>query len=92
LLVCTAAVHIGDIPLGASFSSNTLLVKVTNIELWDITWLMSYRDTNWYIRDSWLGFSTRNIANHAVVHHTFMASRVIGSQDGQIVAFSLWVA
>jgi len=42
------------------------IVKVTNTELWDINRLMSYRDAQWCIKDTWVGFSKTNIAKQAV--------------------------
>jgi len=27
-----------------------------------INWYIGYRDAHWYIEDTWLGFSVRNIA------------------------------
>jgi len=53
-------------------------VKVTNTELQDINRLMGYKDAQWYIKDTWIGFSARNIAKQAVAQHTFMASRMMG--------------
>jgi len=50
------------------------MVKVTNIELQDINRLVGYRNAHWYIKDTWIGFSTRKIAKQALVRHTFMAS------------------
>jgi len=59
----TAALHFGG------------KVKVTNTELWNINWLMGYRDAYWYIKDTWIGFSVTNIAKQTIVHHAFMASK-----------------
>jgi len=39
---------------------------------------MGYRDAHRYIKDTWVGFSTRHIAEQAVASHTFMASQVMG--------------
>jgi len=39
---------------------------------------MGYRDAQWYIKDTWIGFSARKIAKQAVACHTFMASRMMG--------------
>jgi len=36
------------------------------------------QDAHWYIKNTWIGFSTRNIAKQAVVHHNFMAFWVLG--------------
>jgi len=87
----TAAVHTADVsssvwvgvPLEAIFSFNSFfnahyVVNVTNTELRDINQLMYYRDAQWYIKDTWIGFSTRNIAKQAVACCTLMASQVMG--------------
>jgi len=55
-----------------------MVLNVINTELRDINWLMGYTDVHWYIKDTWIGFSARNIAKQAVVHHTFMASQMLG--------------
>jgi len=49
-------------------------VKATNTELRHINRLMGYRDAQRYIKDTWIGFSTRKIAKEAVVRCTFIAS------------------
>jgi len=38
---------------------------------------MGYRDADWYIKDTWIGFSGKNIAKQDVAHHTFVTSRVL---------------
>jgi len=82
----TAAVYTEDVgsslsawvqvPLEAFFCSKVFnthyIVEVTNIEFQDINQLMDYRDTQWYIKDTWKGFSMRNIAKQAVACHIFM--------------------
>jgi len=49
-----------------------------------------YRDAHWY-KDTWIGFSTKNNGKRAVVHHTFIASWIMGCLNWQIVACTLWV-
>jgi len=54
----TVAVHTGDLGsnptwnnfLFSNFLMHSILVKVTNTELWDINQLMGYRDALWYIK------------------------------------------
>jgi len=65
-------------------------MKVTNTEFWDINQLMGYRDAQWYIKDTWIGFSAKNIAKQAVACHTFIAFQFWAAWDGEIVACSLW--
>ena len=50
-------------------------MKVTNTELRDVNRFMGYRDAQWYVKDTWIGFSTRSIPKQTVAHHTLMASR-----------------
>jgi len=47
------------------------IVKVTNTELQDINQLMGYIDVHRYIKDTWIGFSVRNIAKQAVAHYVY---------------------
>jgi len=47
-----------------------ILLKVNTLNLE----MMGYRDAQWYIKDNWIGFSTRNIAKQVVACPTFMAS------------------
>jgi len=58
-----------------SFLNTHYIVKVTNTELQDIKQLMGYRDVQWYIKDTWIGFSVRNIAKQAVEHCTLWLLR-----------------
>jgi len=52
------------------------VVNVANTELQDIIRLMGYIEilTDICIKDAWIGFSVKNFAKQAVVHHTFIAS------------------
>jgi len=55
------------------------MVKVKIAKLWDINWLMGYRDAQWYIKDTWISFSARNIAKQATtVHYTFYSFLGLG--------------
>jgi len=40
--------------------------------------MMGYRDAHWYIKDTWIGFSTKNIVKQVVAHLMFMVSWVLG--------------
>jgi len=82
----TAAVHTGDsgssprvqVTLEAIFLFNSFLmcisytVKVANTKLWDINWLMDYRDAQWYIKNTRVGFSVRKITKQAVGFYSFL--------------------
>jgi len=77
----TAVVHSWDEGLNPTWSNffiqliNThYIVKVTNTELWDIYWLMGYRNAHTDILNTCIGFRARNTAKQAVAHHTFMSS------------------
>jgi len=52
------------------FNTQTLNFKIS------INWWA--RDAWWYIKDTWIGFSTRNITKQAVAPYTFMASWTMG--------------
>jgi len=67
-------------------------MKVTKTELQNINQLMDYRDAQWYIKDTWIGFSATHIAKQVVAHRTFMASQSWDAWNGEIVAYSSWVA
>jgi len=55
-----------------------IIVKVTNTELQDINQLMSYRDAQWYIKDTWIGFSMRKIQKTDCSTSHFMAFQMMG--------------
>jgi len=55
-------------------------VKYTSLENlyeYGINQLMGYKDAQGYIKDTWIGFSTRKIVKQAGAHHTFMASQTM---------------
>jgi len=74
-----------------NFLNAHCIVKVTNTELWDINQLMGNRDAQWYIKDTWIGFSMINITKQAVVHHTSLASQTMGCWNGETTACSSWM-
>jgi len=97
----TAAVHTGDTGLNPTKKAKNLfnnlvmrivIVKVMNTKLWDVNQLMSYRDAHWYIKDTWIGFSARNIAKQAVVCHTLWLLGFWVAWNGEIVAYNSQVA
>jgi len=42
-----------------------------------VNWLMGYRDAYWYIKNTWIGFSVRNIAKQALACCTFITAWVL---------------
>jgi len=78
--------HMWDYRFKSNFFCSIILMFIIiynsdnhTTELWNINQLIGYRDVNWYINDTWIGFSTQNFVKQSVACSTYMASRVWNS-------------